>query len=66
MKFTVKALLNKGYSQRDISKELVINRKTVKEYFDEISSTEIQIPKIERYKKLNVYYVVKERLISII
>jgi len=38
MKSTVKTLLEKGYSQRQISKELNISRKTVKKYFNEIRS----------------------------
>ena len=56
MKFTVKTLLDKGYSQRAISRELGISRKTVKKYFDEINSIGVQIPKIEKNKKLNVYF----------
>ena len=56
MKFTVKTLLDRGYSQRAISRELDISRKTVKKYFDEINSTGVQISKIERDKKLNVYF----------
>jgi transposase len=56
MKFTVKTLLGRGYSQRAISRKLGISRKIVKNYFDEINSTGIQIPKIERDKKLDVYF----------
>lgn len=55
MKFTVKTLLEKGYSQRAISRELGISRKTVKKYFDEIKSKGVQVPKIEKIKKLNKY-----------
>jgi len=53
MKFTVKTLLDKGYSQRAISRELEISRKTVKKYFDEINTTGVQVPKIEKSKKLD-------------
>ena len=56
MKFTVKTLLDKGYSQRSISRELGISRKTVKKYFDEISTTGVLMPKIEKAKKLDKYY----------
>ena len=56
MKFTVKTLLDKGYSQRAISRELGISRKTVKKYFDEINNTGIQVPKIEKTKKLDTYH----------
>ena len=55
MKFTVKTLLDKGYSQRAISRELGISRKTVKKYFDEINTTGVQVPKIEKDKKLDKY-----------
>jgi len=43
MKFTVKTLLEKGYSQRQISKELNISRRTVKKYFNEIRSGSINL-----------------------
>lgn len=55
MKFTVKTLLDKGYSQRAISRELGISRKTIKKYFDEINTTGVQVPKIEKDKKLDKY-----------
>jgi transposase len=55
MKFTVKTLLEKGYSQRQISKELNISRRTVKNYFNEISSGSIKTPKIIKTKKLDNY-----------
>jgi len=55
MKFTVKTLLEKGYSQRQISKELNISRRTVKDYFNEISSGSIKTPKIIKTKKLDNY-----------
>lgn len=53
MKFTVKTLLEKGYSQRAISRELSISRKTVKKFFEEIQNTGVQVPKIEKIKKLD-------------
>ena len=56
MKFTVKTLLDKGYSQRAISRELGISRKTVKKYFDEICNTGVLMPKIEKAKKLDKYH----------
>lgn len=56
MKFTVKTLLEKGYSQRAISKELGISRKTVKKYLDEINTVGILIPKITKEKILNKYF----------
>ena len=43
MKFTVKTLLEKGYSQRQISKELNISRRTVKKHFNEIRSGSINL-----------------------
>jgi transposase len=56
MKYTVKTLLSKGLSQRAISKELGISRKTVKKYFEEIQNNNILLtPKIEREKILDVY-----------
>lgn len=55
MKFTVKTLLDKGYSQRAISRQLGISRKTVKKYFDEIHSEGIQVPKIVKTKILDKY-----------
>jgi len=55
MKFTVKTLLEKGYSQRAISRELKISRKTVKKYFDEIKSGKIEIPKISKKKVLDKF-----------
>lgn len=56
MKFTVKTLLDKGYSQRAISRELGISRKTVKKYFDEIHNTGVLMPMIEKAKKLDKYH----------
>ena len=55
MKFTVKTLLDKGYSQRAISRELGISRKTVKKYFEEINVGDIVVPKITKEKKLDKY-----------
>lgn len=55
MKFTVETLLGKGYSHRAISRELGISRKTVKKFCDEINSTGILVPKIEKSKKLDNY-----------
>lgn len=55
MKYTVKTLLGKGYSQRAISRELGISRKTVKKYFEEINTIGIQVPKIEKDKKLDQF-----------
>ena len=43
MKFTVTTLLEKGYSQRQISKELNISRRTVKKHFNEIRSGSINL-----------------------
>jgi transposase len=53
MKFTVKTLLDKGYSQRAISRELGISRKAVKAFFEEIQSGGVQVPKIKKTKKLD-------------
>ena len=53
MKFTVKTLLEKGYSQRAISRELGISRKTVKKFFEEIQKGNVQVPKIEKIKILD-------------
>ena len=53
MKYTVKTLLEKGYSQRAISRDLGISRKTVKKYFDEIKLHGEQVPKIDKSKKLD-------------
>lgn len=55
MKFTVETLLGKGYSQRAISRELGISRKTVKKFCDEINTTGILVPKIEKSKKLDTF-----------
>jgi len=55
MKFTVKTLLDKGYSQRTISQKLGISRKTVKKYFDEINTVGVQVPTITKIKKLDKY-----------
>jgi len=56
MKFTVKTLLDKKYSQRAISRELEISRKTVKKFFNEINTTGVQVPKITKNKKLDKYF----------
>lgn len=56
MKYTVKTLLEKGISQRAISRELGISRKTVKKYFDEFKKGEVlKTPIIERDKKLDAF-----------
>ena len=55
MKYTVKTLLERGYSQRSIAKELLINRKTVRKYIKEFSIGDIITPKISRVKKLDPY-----------
>ncbi len=55
MKITVKTLLNKGFSQRAISKELDLSRVTVRKYLEEINTTGIQITKIKKVKKLDKY-----------
>lgn len=55
MKFTVRTLLDRGFSQRAISRELGISRATVKRYSQEIKTTGILIPKIEKSKKLDKY-----------
>ena len=49
MKFTVKTLLEKGYSQRQISKELNISRRTVKKYLSYI------------HKSINFIYQIKKK-----
>jgi transposase len=57
MKYTVKTLLLKGKSQRAISKELGISRKTVKKYFDEFQKIDIvSTPKIHKNKILDTLY----------
>ncbi len=56
MIFTVKTLHEKGYSQRAISRELGISRKTVKKYLDKIKSEGVKVPKIEKEKVLNQYH----------
>jgi len=53
MKYTVKTLLEKGYSQRAVSRELGISRKTVKNFFDEIQKGKLEVPKIKKIKKLD-------------
>lgn len=56
MRFTVKTLLEKGYSQRAISRKLGISRKTVKTFFDETQRGDVQVPKIEKPKKLDKHF----------
>lgn len=48
MKFTVKTLMDKGYSQRKISRELGISRKTVCKYMDPINTSGVIVPKITK------------------
>lgn len=61
MKFTVKTLMDKGYSQRKISRELGISRKTVCKYMDQINTSGVIVPKITREKILDKYYeLIKE------
>lgn len=55
MKFTVETLHGKGYSQRAISRELGISRKTVKKILAEISTVGVTVPKINKNKKLDKY-----------
>ena len=55
MKYTVKTLLDKGYSQRAISGKLGISRKTVKKFFDQINTIGVEVPKIKKKKKLDKY-----------
>jgi len=56
MKYTVKSLLIRGASQRSISKDLGISRKTVKKYFEEFQNNNtVTTPKVLRTKKLNTY-----------
>ncbi len=56
MKYTVKTLLERGLSQRAISRELNISRKTVKKYFDEFKSGGEVLPtKITKTRKLDAY-----------
>jgi len=57
MIYTIKTLLNKGFSQRRIAKELGINRKTVKKYCEQISEGKIEEPKINRSKVLDNHRV---------
>lgn len=57
MKYTVKTLLAKGLSQRAISNELGISRKTVKKYLNEFKNgQEVITPKIERKKTLDNFH----------
>lgn len=61
MKFTVKTLMDKGYSQRKISRELGISRKTVCKYMYQINTSGVIVPKITREKILDKYYeLIKE------
>ena len=61
MKFTVKTLMDKGYSQRKISRELGISRKTVHKYIDQINTSGVIVPKLTREKILDKYYeLIKE------
>lgn len=55
MKFTVQALLTRGFSQRQIAKELSIG-KTVRKFKEEIDNNNILTPQIDRYKKLDPYH----------
>ena len=56
MKHTVKTLLDKGLSQRAISRELGISRKTVKKYFDEIQTgNPLSTPVVSRERKLDAH-----------
>lgn len=55
MKFTVKTLLERGYSQRAIALQLSINRKTIRKYIKEFNTGEIITPKIHKNKKLEPY-----------
>lgn len=57
MKYTVKTLLLKGLSQRAISRELEISRKTVKKYFDEFQNSDVvKTPVIHKNKILDATY----------
>lgn len=61
MKFTVRTLMDKGYSQRKISRELGISRKTVHKYIDQINTSGVIVPKLTREKILDKYYeLIKE------
>jgi transposase len=55
MKYTVKTLLERGYSQRAIALELSINRKTIAKYIKEFNIGDIKTPKIHKNKKLDPY-----------
>jgi len=55
MKYTVKTLLDRGYSQRAIALQLSINRKTIRKYIKEFNTGDIITPKIHRNKKLEPY-----------
>lgn len=55
MKYTVKTLFDKGYSQRAIAKHLSIARKTVKKYIAEFTNGDILTPNIQKSKKLDPF-----------
>lgn len=56
MKLTVKTLLSRGLSQRAISNQLGINRKTIKKYFEEFQNSDIvSTPKINKKRTLDVF-----------
>lgn len=55
MIYTIKTLIKKGLSQRAIAKQLGISRKTIKKYFDQIQTGNIEEPKINKSKILDSY-----------
>lgn len=56
MKFTLMTLFQKGCSQHAIANELSISRKTIRRYKEEIDNGCISDPKIQRDKKLDLYF----------
>ncbi len=55
MIYTIKTLLDKGHSQRAVSRQLGISRKTVKKYVLQIQTNVIEEPTINRSKQLDQY-----------
>lgn len=55
MIYTIKTLSEKGKSQRAISKELSISRRTVRKYLELIQKAGVKEPHINKLKKLNEF-----------